>query len=98
MRRRRRIVRSFDDEPALDVSEFQLVAVAQHGGTLDRLALHTRTVLAIEILDGGLVVIDDDARVAAGDTRIVDADGATGLATDRVDAGTEDEPAMANAQ
>ena len=51
VRRRRRIFRRFDDEPALDVTELDLVAILEPRRPLDRLAHHLRAVLAPQIFD-----------------------------------------------
>src|SRR5918993_379449 len=96
MRRRRGIVRLFDDVPALDVAELELVAVFEDAWPGDRLAHHLGAVLAFQIFDGGNTALDRDARVAARHARIVDAHGGAGLAADAVDAVREDVSAMTN--
>src|SRR5215203_4247139 len=98
MRRGRRIVRRFDEEPAFDVSELDLVASPQHGGTRNQAAHYRRAVLALLVFERRLIVFDSDAGVPPRHARVVDADRAVRLPSDRIDAGAEDETTMADAQ
>src|SRR5688572_10825228 len=85
MRGGRQIVAVFDDVPALDVAELDLVAVFQDARRPERLAHHLGAVLAVEILERCLAVGDHDAGMSARDARVVDANGGARLAANRVD-------------
>src|SRR5262252_8923140 len=55
-------------------SEDDDIAVAERGGTVERLAVEHRTVLAAQIFDGGALVGDRDPRVMARRAGVVDED------------------------
>ena len=97
VRGRRRILGRFDDEPALDVTELDLVAVLEPVGPVIGSPI-TACRSCSSDPRAWPPSVNGDAGVAARDARVVDADGAVRLAADRVDAGAEHETPMSDAK